>query len=264
MVLSLVLFFCDRNLTCFTKLRTPVLSVIVSVQRVINWPADLAQILSNSLTSKRILLEENSRLHSELLLANAQLQRLGFLEQENSQLHVLLNTAKQLKTKFLAAQLLTLPPDTFNQPVTIDKGEADSVYVGQAVIDAYGLFGHVILVKPKTSKVLPVTYKKSAIPVTIIRNGIQAIAVGAGHDNGIELVNAPETMDVRVGDSLVTSGIGQRFPAGYVVGVVREIKHVLGARFMRVSVTPSAHINSSKNVLLIEVNPVAKLANNKK
>ena len=45
--------------------------------------------------------------------------------------------------------------------------------------------------------------------------------------------------------------LGQRYPAGYPVGVVRHIAHIAGQRFTEVNVQPSAHINRSQQVLLV-------------
>jgi len=220
-------------------------------QRQINWSIDLVQVVSDNLREKQSLLKENTFLRSELLLANTQLQRLSFLEQENSQLRVLLNLAKQFKSRFLAAQVLSMAVDSVGQQVTIDKGKINDLYSGQPVIDAYGLFGQVISLESEFSKVILVTDVKSAIPVIVSRNGIQAIAVGTGHIDSLELINTPETTDVIEGDILVTSETGQRFPAGYAVGTIRSIKHIPGERFIKVLITPSAHINSSRNVLLV-------------
>jgi len=264
-VLSLVLFFCDRKLTCFTVLRTNFLPfVTIPLSHVINWPIDLVQAFSGNLASKQLLLKENASLRLELLLANTKLQQLGFLEQENFQLHVLLNSSRQLKTKFLVAQLSVFAASGLDQQITIDKGKIDGLYVGQPVIDAYGLFGQVVSVGPKVSKILRITDAKSAVPVMIVRNGIQVIAIGTGHSNNLELINAPETIDIKEGDFLVTSGMGQRFPAGYAVGSVKMIKHILGEQFIKVLITPSARVNSSQNVLLLWTSLVTPIKHNKK
>jgi len=261
----LVLFFCDRNLTCFTSLRTNFLPFMTApLSRMINWPIDLVQTLSWGLVNKQFLLKENADLRSELLLAKTKLQRLDFLEQENSQLRVLLNSSKQLKTKFLAAQLSAVTAGGLDQQITIDKGNIDGLYVGQPVIDAYGLFGQVISVGSKVSKILRITDVRSAVPVMIVRNGIQVIAIGTGHSDSLELINAPETIDIKAGDFLVTSGMGQRFPAGYAVGSVREIKHVSGERFIKALITPSARVNSSQNVLLLWTSFALPQKHNKK
>ncbi len=219
--------------------------------RLINWPVDLVQILSGNLASRQLLLKKNTDLRLELLLANAKLQRLGFLEQENFQLRALLNASRELKTKFLVAQLSVFTTGVLDQQITVDKGKPDGLYVGQPVIDAYGLFGQVISVGSKVSKILCITDAKSATPAMIVRNGVQVIAIGAGYSNQLELINAPETIDIKEGDFLVTSGMGQRFPAGYAVGSVTMVKHILGERFMRVLIAPSARVNSSQNVLLL-------------
>jgi rod shape-determining protein MreC len=258
-VLSLILFFYDRDLNNFATLRASLLSAVIPIQRVINFPGYLLQTFSSNFSSRQSLFEENARLRSELLLIHAQLQRLSFLEQENSQLHVLLNSAKQLNAKFLVAQVKSLTAGVFDKSVAVDKGKTEGLYVGQPVLDAYGLFGQVILVESKISTVLLVTDMKSAVPVIIVRNGVQTIAVGTGYDDRLELVNATETMDVKEGDFLVTSGIGRRFPAGYAVGTVKEVKRITGERFMKVLVVPSAHMDSSKNVLLIWTDFVAQL-----
>ncbi|CAL7964305.1 Cell shape-determining protein MreC [Gammaproteobacteria bacterium] len=264
-VLSLVLFFCDRNLTCFTVLRTNFLPFITApLSRVINWPIDLVQTFSGNLASKQLLLKENAGLRLELLLTNAKLQRLGFLEQENFQLRTLLNSSQQLKTKFLVAQLLVFAAGGLDQQITIDKGKMDGLYVGQPVVDAYGLFGQVISIGSKVSKILRITDAKSAVPVMIVRNGIQVIAIGTGRGDSLELINAPETIDIKEGDFLVTSGMGQRFPAGYAVGSVKMIKHILGERFIKVLITPSARVNSSQNVLLLWTGLAVPLKHDKK
>ena len=234
------------------------------LSRMINWPIDLVQTLSWGLVNKQFLLKENADLRSELLLAKTKLQRLDFLEQENSQLRVLLNSSKQLKTKFLAAQLSAVTAGGLDQQITIDKGNIDGLYVGQPVIDAYGLFGQVISVGSKVSKILRITDVRSAVPVMIVRNGIQVIAIGTGHSDSLELINAPETIDIKAGDFLVTSGMGQRFPAGYAVGSVREIKHVSGERFIKALITPSARVNSSQNVLLLWTSFALPQKHNKK
>jgi rod shape-determining protein MreC len=247
----LVLFFLDRGLHCFSVLRTAVPFVTAPFQRDLNWSINLVKLVSDSLKEKQTLLKEAAVLRSELLLTNTQLQRLNFLEQENSQLRALLNLTKQLKTKFLAANLLSMPVDSVTQQIIIDKGSVDGLYLGQPVIDAYGILGQVVTVEPEFSKVLLVTDVKSAVPVVVVRNSIQCIVVGTGRVDSLELINTPETTDIKEGDVLVTSGTGQRFPVGYIVGTIRSIKHILGERFIKVLITPNAHINSIRNVLLV-------------
>ena len=59
------------------------------------------------------------------------------------------------------------------------------------------------------------------------------------------------TSDIKVGDKIVSSGLGDRFPAGYPVGIVTSSDHKTGANFVDVEVEPSAQINKSKHLLLV-------------
>lgn len=250
----MLLIFYDRNLDFLSGLRPAVVYITMPLQRAVNWPLAVGQAFLANFTAKRLVLKENSELRIKLLLARAKLQRVDFLERENAQLYKLLHTTKQLKTKFLVAQLQTVSQDGFKRRIIINRGKQENLYVGQPIVDAYGLFGQIILVGAKDSEVLLITDVTSAIPVMIVRNGIQAIVTGNGE--GLELINAPETADIQVGDFLVTSGIQQYFPRGYAVGVVNSVQHISGERFVKILVTPSAHLDSSRNVLLLWSEPV--------
>jgi rod shape-determining protein MreC len=92
---------------------------------------------------------------------------------------------------------------------------------------------------------------RSAIPVENIRTGMRGIVAGTGNLDKLSLANTSITTDVRVGDSLISSGLDGRFPAGYPVGVVSTVKHISGEQFAVITVKPSANLNRSGQVLLV-------------
>jgi rod shape-determining protein MreC len=225
--------------------------IVVPIQYIVNSPIQFIHSLHTVVTSKNELLKENTRISAELLLLQAKVQRLSFLEHENDQLRTLLSTSKQFTEKVLAAQLLAVNIDNLNQQAVLDKGKKNNLYLGQPVLDAFGVIGQIIAIDLFTSRVLLITDPKSAVPVVDIRNGFQAIAVGIGFSKMLELVNIPETADLKVGDLFVTSGLGSHFPYGYPVGMVSSIHHDRGARFVTVLLKPSAHVNTSRYLLLL-------------
>lgn len=250
-ILSVLLIISDTRYHCFSSLRSTLALIVAPIQYVVNLPSDIIDSTKSNVASKHSLMKENNELRSELLILQARTQRLNYLEQENAQLRALLSATKQFNTKVLAAQLLDIASDNFNQQATINKGKHQGLYVGQPVLDAYGVIGQVIFVGLVNSKVLLASDVKSAIPVMVVRNGMQSIAVGVGRSNVFELTNVPETADIKAGDYLVTSGLGQAFPEGYPVGIVESIKNVPGEKFARVSVTPAAHFGQSRHWLLV-------------
>ena len=63
--------------------------------------------------------------------------------------------------------------------------------------------------------------------------------------------NMVETTDIKAGDLLVSSGLGQRFPVGYPVGVVESVVQDPGKPFLKVIARPSAKLDRSRFVLLV-------------
>ncbi|MFA6408594.1 MAG: rod shape-determining protein MreC [Gammaproteobacteria bacterium] len=249
-LLAVILLICDRQITYFVYVKSVLRSIVSPVQYVVSWPITFLDTAVSDLASKRALLEENAKLRAEELLLQAKVQKLMDLEQENANLRNLVHSAAT-KERFLVAQLLAVHSSNFNYEITVDRGKADGVYIGQPVADAYGIIGQVIAVAANSSTILLITDVKSSLPVQILRNGLRAIAIGTGDGTSLELIHIPETMDIKKGDLLVSSDIGSRFPQGYPAGVVNRVEKVPGERFLRVLMLPSARINQSRQMLLI-------------
>jgi len=111
--------------------------------------------------------------------------------------------------------------------------------------------GQVVELMPYTSRVLLLTDTTHSIPVQVNRNGLRAIASGTGNPERLELRHVADTADIKEGDLLVSSGMGQRFPAGYPVATVNEVIHDSGQPFAIVRAIPTAALNRSRYMLLV-------------
>jgi len=80
---------------------------------------------------------------------------------------------------------------------------------------------------------------------------LRAIAVGTGSPDYLELRHVAETADIKEGDLLVSSGLGQRFPSGYPVAQVTEVVRGSGQPFSIVRAAPTAMLNRSRYLLLV-------------
>ena len=145
--------------------------------------------------------------------------------------------------------------DAFRERVLVDKGAHDGVFVGQAVLDAGGVFGQVARVGQLTSEVILVSDATHAIPVQINRNGLRTVAVGTGDTNRLKLPYLPTSADVIAGDLLVTSGLGGGFPAGYPVGTVAEVKRDPAQSLADVDVKPAAALDRSRELMFVWLKP---------
>jgi len=258
--LSLFLLALNQHWSKFTQYRTYAAVTVAPVRYIVDWPIELIDWLGDSLSSKHALQVENTELRADELLLEARLEKLVALQKENDALKALLSSSGQVAGKVLMARLLAVNVNPGYLMIELNKGQHDRVYKGQPVVDGYGVIGQVVQAGIYSSQILLITDRSSAIPVQDNRNGLRAIAVGTGNNDLLSLVHVPDTADIKVGDILVSSGLAERYPVGYPVGVVIEVSHPEQQRFAKVLVKPSAHLNRSRQLLLVWPNKRVKHA----
>jgi rod shape-determining protein MreC len=204
------------------------------------------------------LLAENNKLRQQQIYLQAQNQKLRALEAENKELLALKKSVGPDKESFFEARVIHVEGDPFNQQFVLNKGNQGGVEIGQPVIDAYGLVGMVQAVSPFSSRVLLVTDAGLSVPVQSLRSGERGICIGSGRAGELKLNYVPVTADFKVGDQLVTSGLGGRYPIGYPVGIVTSIVRDATTRFSLITARPSAKLGQMRYVLIIKQPKVAE------
>lgn len=241
----------DKHVAAITQIRAILSVPLTSLQYAVSWPIELIDKLHDTISTHDSLVQENLTLKAEELKLRAQVQRLLAIELENSQLKALMRSSTQLQGKVVIGQLLAVSADPFLKQVVLDKGSHDNVFVGQPVLDANGVMGQVIQVDPMTSRILLINDAHSGLSVQVARNGVRAIVVGDAYSGKLRLLNVPQTADIRSGDVLITSGLGEHFPEGYPVGQVTTVTRDPGLQFATITVDPAAHLDRSRGVLLV-------------
>lgn len=225
------------------------------------WVADLPgrwdRWAGKHLRSRSSLLRHNERLQRENLLLQGRALQMASLQAENVRLRALLSSSALVRNDVQVAELIGVSPDPMRHLLVINKGASDDVYEGQPLVDADGLMGQVVEVAEFTSRVLLITDPTHSIPVQVNRNGVRAIAEGNGSLDALEVHHIPVTTDIQVGDLLVSSGLGGRFPTGYPVGEVVQVDRDPGQPFARILARPSAALDRSRHVLLVFVEPAS-------
>jgi rod shape-determining protein MreC len=225
--------------------------IVLPLQYMVDQPSRVVEAFSLRLRTQQTLLRENQELRAKQSLLEFQLQRLQALENENVRLHELLGSTPVDSDKAQLAQIIHAATHPFAQRIVLNKGALDNVYPGQPVVNANGVVGQVLDVKPTTSVVLLISDITHALSVQNNRDETRSIAVGTGSPYELELSYVPNSAKFEVGDLLVTSGLGGRFPSGYPVGVVTEVDVNAGAAFMRIKVKPAAELDKVSEVLLM-------------
>ena len=243
----------DHRTTYVNTIRSSIAVLVYPFQYIVNFPANVGDWASDSFTSRKTLKEDNATLRTQNLILTTQLQKLNFIESENIHLRSLLESSKRVGERILIAELLSVDMDPYKQQVTINKGSAsgDDIYSGQPFVDAKGIMGRLTHVSPFSSTALLITDPSHILPIQVNRNGLRAIAKGTGSLNRLEIPHLPNNADIKVGDLLVTSGLGCVFPVGYPVAKIIEINIDPSLPFAEVLAEPIAALDRSSEVLLV-------------
>jgi rod shape-determining protein MreC len=250
-LLSISLMVLDHRYNTLESLRATLSVVLYPLQYLASLPASLGESASNAITSRSELEAERERLHTENLELRGRLQKFEALEAENMRLRGLLDSSFKVGDRVQIAELIAVEQDPFRQVVLIDKGASSGLYEGQPVLDANAVIGQVTHITPLTASVLLITDATHALPVQVKRNGLRTIALGTGLINQLELPHLPNNADIEVGDILNTSGLGGRFPPGYPVARVVEVRREPGRPFASVIAETTAHLDRLREVLLV-------------
>lgn len=252
LALAVFVMVVDNQGRWLEKARSRASLLVEPVYRIAALPSDVARSVGTAVTSQQQLIEENRDLRQSLLLAQVRLNRLNTVSDQNQRLKGLLEAQQRLGMSVQLARLVDIDLDPSRRRIVIDAGSNQGASVGQPVIDAFGLMGQIVEVLPNTSVAMLVTDPSHAVPVTIERTGLRTIAVGNKQSGDLlELSNIPTSADVQVGDKLITSGLGGRFPAGFPVGDVREVSNDRTGMFASALARPAARIHRSSEVLLL-------------
>ena len=250
-VIAVVLILADLRFNQMATTRAALSSVALPFYWVADVPARVGAWGKENFVTRSTLLDHNKKLLAESLLLKGQVQQVAALRAENSRLRELLNSSALVQDDVLVAELIGISPDPVRHQVLLNRGTKDGVYPGQPLLDASGLMGQVVEAGGSSSRALLITDATHAVPVQVNRNGIRAIAEGIGRLDELELRHVSSTTDIVVGDLLVTSGLGQRFPEGYPVAVVTAVERDPGQPFARVVARPNAELNRTRHVLLV-------------
>jgi rod shape-determining protein MreC len=250
-VVSILLMYLDHRQNHLDAVRQGIGAALYPVRVVVDAPVRLWQWSDESLTSRDQLQNEVSRLRSERLVTNVRLQRLAALEAENARLRAMLEVRTRVRDAVRVAEIMAVDANPYEHNLVINVGSRDGVYDGQALVTADGVVGQVIRTGLLTSQAILISDTDHALPVEVNRNGLRTIAVGTGEIDRLDLPYLPNNADIRVGDLLVTSGLGGAFPSGYPVAVVNSLTRIPQQQFADVTAVPAAALDQVREVMLI-------------
>lgn len=200
-----------------------------------------------------LVAKENDKLRKALGYADAEKNQWREMAIANYRLRKLLRFKKSTPNRVIAAEVIGRDPSSWFKSIIIDKGEADGIKKGLPVMVPEGIAGHITEVTSHYAKVLLIFDQNSAVDALIQRTRARGIVKGETTGK-CHLKYVLQKHDIRVGDTVVSSGLDGVFPKGLRIGYVTEVVKRTTGIFQTVKVTPYFDFNKLEEVLVI-LNP---------
>jgi rod shape-determining protein MreC len=248
---AVVIMYLDQRAHYLERLRYVLQAAVYPLQVAVNSPPTAWRWFRESVQTREELRAENARLRNEQRNLELLAMRYDALARENGELRGLREALPPVAERWLPAEIINIQQSTLRHRLLIDRGATNGVFKGQAVLDDRGLIGQTTHVGPWSAEVILITDPEHAVPVRIERTGLRTIAVGGGDASSLALPYLPQNADIRVGDLLLTSGLGGVFPEGYPVAKVTEVHRDAVQPLAQVRAAALSHIDGDTEVMLV-------------
>ncbi|MEP7156159.1 MAG: rod shape-determining protein MreC [Betaproteobacteria bacterium] len=250
-LIAIAVMVADHRFQALGWVRMGVSAVLSPIEFALHWPTSAIRKVSVYFDDQQVLVAENRDLKEKLLQLSSANSQAMLLRTEQSQIEALKGAAKRFAEQGQIAEIIRDARNPYARKIVIDKGTRDGIAAGRAVIDGAGVVGQVTAVGLLTAEVTLTTEKNQSVPVMVLRNGLRAVAVGAGRDGTIDVPFIPVGADIQTGDQLVTSGIDGTYPAGLSVATISVVDKNTSLSFARIVALPVASAASHRLVKVL-------------
>ena len=240
---SLFILALSLNTRYLATVETVIRWVTQPISMVANLPLFLSETTHLYFTSRAELEAENDQLRREMALGRVTAAELADTKRQLRELTERIADFRAGPTNQVVAEIRLVHPDRSRQEIVINRGLDDGVTLDSVVLDGRGVRGRTIEVFEDRSRVLQINDKRSGTPVLNVRTSQYFIASGNGSNEALSLDHVNINSDIKVGDELVTSGIGEVYPRGFLVGRVIEVIDETTQAIKQVKVEPSAQLD---------------------
>lgn len=257
-VASLCLFLASLFLTAYSARNRAVAtignSVVLALVSPVSHVAEMIRDGIGNVWGRYVYLvgasTDNERLAARVEELEGQLSVLKEFERENDRLRQLLNFSVEHGFRSIGASVIGSDPSGWIRGIVIDRGSAQGVQPGMAVVHSKGIVGQVVSVSSNSSRVLLVNDHSSGVDAVVQGSRARGVVEGAGERMCELKFITPET-PVKVGDVAITSGMDRVFPKGLVVGTISDVNVQTGGLFQTVEVKPAVDFSRLEEVLVV-------------
>ena len=169
---------------------------------------------------------------------------------ENARMKALLDLKAGIESPSVAVSVIGEDSSAWFKTLVVDRGSVDGFAEGMPVVAAGGIVGRLVKVAPRSSRVLLLTDHASAIAAVVQRSRARGVVRGAGGGRcSMEFTVRDE--DVKVGDTVISSGMGGVFPKGLPIGEVTMVRKGEYGVFQTIEVRPTVNLGKLEEMLVL-------------
>jgi rod shape-determining protein MreC len=237
-----------------TLFERTVMTLFSPIPKMVNWIGGSAEDMYHGYLDMRRAVNENLELRRKVAGLTTENVKLRQTETDLRRLRNLLHYSEHFNMQTSMAHTIMIDTSGRFKAVIIDRGAGDGIEVNDAIVNANGLIGRVVLTTNDLAKVQLVTDNNSAIGTLIERTRRQGVLRGDG-TAVVEMHDIPALSDVKVGDRIISAGIDGIYPKGIPVGVV--VKAEQGPNlFKNIEVRPSVDFGTIEEVIVIHTRKI--------
>ncbi len=238
-----------------TLVEEMLLTVVAPVQGVFQRLTRSAESIFASVRDYQMLLDENASLHEQLAASSTLEARLAEMRQENYRLRRMLELREKSEYELIAAEVIARDSSNWFQTITINRGSLHGVQKDMAVVTSEGLVGNIMAVSRISSQVLLLTDARPAVSALVQRSRepgeVGVVESAPGYPGYLRMINLPREANIQRGDIIISSGLGEIFPKGLVIGHVLETGEDEYGILQFALLRPAANFNRLEEVFIV-------------
>ena len=211
-----------------------------------------------SISSMRTAQSENDTLKQHIQELQVEKQNAQSLTAENERLKSLLQLKEEIPYKFLPAKIIGRDTSAWFDTSIINRGSLDGVKLNMPVVTNGGLVGRITMVSPLTAQVALITKDKSGLGAVVGSLGssnILGVVSGTGKKEILEMGFVTGSVEVKVGESVYTTGQDGIYPAGLKLGEISEVRATSASEALKIFIQPSAKLAAMQEVAVLLYEP---------
>ena len=249
--ITLIVLALDYNFSIGKEIKSIFLNTFSPLSNISQSSKQFSNEVSLFFTSQYKLVSDLEKKNKEIELLNFELLKLEQLTKENEELLALMNYTKSNEiSKSVIGEIIDI--SYFPKELIGINTNTEEISENMVALSMNGLVGTIDKIFPGYVKISPLYAKEVNIPGLIQRTNQNIILEGKGKQNKLFIKNLKNNSNIKIKDKVFTSGLGGKYPKGFMIGIVEKISITDDRSLLEVEVKSSSNFDSGTKILLTQ------------